>query len=681
MKGYILLLITFISCTMEKHTNALINETSPYLLQHAHNPVNWYAWNEETLALAEKEDKLILLSIGYSSCHWCHVMEKECFEDEEVANLMNEHFINIKVDREERPDVDAIYMEAVQSMGLGGGWPLNVFLTPDQRPFYGGTYFPKEKWMNVLTQINMAYETRRDEIEKSANSLTEALNSSLVKRMNLDQDHAIDISLLHEAVTAIMPRMDTIWGGQQRAPKFPMPSIWNNLLYYYLQTGNDEVKETIIRTLDKMAAGGIYDHVGGGFARYSVDGYWHVPHFEKMLYDNAQLISLYADAYTHFGKERYREVVDETIAFLQREMKSEDGGYYSALDADSEGVEGKFYTWSKEELENILSEDEQWVIDYFQVTEAGNWEETNVLWHATASSRGENWPSIRQKLLTAREKRIRPGLDDKIVTGWNGLLLTGLVKAYLASGDEKILSSAQDLATFIKNRLHVNDTLYRTYKNGEVKTKGFLEDYAAVIQGFIHLYEADFDKKRILFAKVLTDQTVEEFYDASEGYFNFTSSSATNLITTKKELYDNVIPASNSIMAENLVKMGRIFSDKDYLRMATAMTDGMGPHIKSDMLYLSQWAYVYQMLSYPAAEIAIVGKDYRQMRLEFTRDVSQNLVFSGTLASDTLPLLENRNAIDGRTTVYVCFDSYCKVPVFDAEAAKKQIMEEFERIN
>ncbi len=492
---------------MTAPTNRLAQESSPYLKQHAHNPVDWYPWSEEALNKAREEDKPIIVSIGYSACHWCHVMEHECFEDEAVAQRMNEHFVSIKVDREERPDVDQVYMEAVQMMGIQGGWPLNVFLTPDQKPFYGGTYFPKDNWVQLLDNIAQAYQHNREELTKSAEEFVQNLARPDHERYAIGQGEAFDAQRARQQLADIYRNFaqsfDTERGGMAKAPKFPMPSQWLFLMRYIAITEDEAALKQLRLTLDEMANGGIYDQVGGGFARYSVDAEWFAPHFEKMLYDNGQLLSVYAEAYTLTQEVLYQRVINETVSFVSRELTSEEGGFYSALDADSEGEEGRFYTWTYEEIKNVLGQEADLVIDYFGVTEAGNWENGRNILHkrksndAFAQRYGLNFvdldeliEDVKQRLLEQRAKRERPGLDDKIIASWNGLMLRGLVDAYAATGSTDTLALARRNAHFLVNEMMEQrgetTVLYRTYQaDPSTRINGYLDDYAAVIDALL----------------------------------------------------------------------------------------------------------------------------------------------------------------------------------------------------
>ena len=652
--------------------NRLQKETSPYLLQHAQNPVDWFAWGEEALQKAKTENKPILVSIGYSACHWCHVMEHECFEKDEVAEVMNRHFVNIKIDREERPDIDAIYMDAVQAMGVQGGWPLNVFLMPDGKPFYGGTYFPKENWIQLLQSVNNGFVNHRDELQKSAEGFTENMLFKESEKYGLSFENQVftkdDLDKMYQKLANTF---DEEWGGFQRSPKFPMPSVWQFLMRYAHQSKDAVAQNHLKLTLNKMAIGGIYDQLGGGFARYSVDGEWFCPHFEKMLYDNGQLVSLFSEAYTYTNEQLYKETVYETIGWLKREMTDPEGGFYSALDADSEGVEGKFYVWTKSEIDAVLGEASEEFCKTYQVTEQGNWEHgVNVLW-----KNGVILNSIQQqnilKLLTKRAERTRPGLDDKILCSWNGLMLNGLVDAYRAFGETDFLNLALRSANFIKNNFLKDNVLSHSYKNGETKIQGFLEDYATVIEAYLNLYQATFEESWLHLAEKLALYVYQNFWDEDDQLFFFTDKNAESLIVRKKEIFDNVIPSSNSIMARNYYTLGLILDREDFKDLSKLMLAKMKDLLLKNVDYLTNWACLATQMISPTAEIAIVGKDYLQLRKEIDSRYYPNKVLCGTTYESPLPLLENRVAKSDETLIYVCYNKTCQLPVKTVEDAFK----------
>ena len=553
-------------------TNHLISESSPYLLQHAYNPVDWYPWGEEALQKAKDEDKMILVSIGYSACHWCHVMEHESFEDFEVAEIMNQFFVCIKVDREERPDIDQVYMSAVQLMTGRGGWPLNCFTLPDGRPVYGGTYFPKAQWKNILLNLAEGFKKDRTKFIEYAEQLTEGIQKSdlipVAKETPVFTSELLDASFINWE-----KHFDNHDGGPDRAPKFPLPNNYLFLLKYQWLTKNEALKYHIALTLKKMAFGGIYDQIGGGFSRYSVDGIWKVPHFEKMLYDNAQLISLYSEAYKQYKNPLYRDVVYQTLEFIQRELTGAEGNFYSALDADSEGVEGKYYTWTKTELKEILGVDFDFFAEVFNVNEKGYWEHDVhiLLRNLDDEALSKHFKmelndfkmkvhKLSKQVLSVREKRIHPGLDDKTLLSWNALMVTGYLDAYDAFGEKLWLEIAERNVNFVLEKMSAADGgLFHSYKNNKATINGFLEDYAFFIQALVRMYQATYDVTFLNKAKDLTAYTLQNFSDPAHDLLYFSSAKVAPLITRSKEVQDNVIPASNSQMAINLYYLGHYF--------------------------------------------------------------------------------------------------------------------------
>jgi uncharacterized protein YyaL (SSP411 family) len=669
-----------------KKANRLIQSTSPYLLQHAYNPVDWFEWGEEALAKAKNENKPILVSIGYSSCHWCHVMEREAFEKEDIATIMNEYLVCIKVDREERPDVDQIYMEAVQAMGVHGGWPLNVFLTPEQKPFYGGTYYPPQQWVQVITSIHNAFNSKRNEIEESANELTHILaqqDSNRFKKTFEVSELKNDLELIYGKLE---PSFDKAWGGLDKAPKFVMPSIWLWLLRYHHLSKNEKALQQILITLKRISWGGIYDQVGGGFARYSVDKYWFAPHFEKMLYDNAQLMSLYAEAYAVTKDEEFKTILSETFEWLQSEMMHPDGGFYSALDADSEGEEGKFYVWTKKEFKEVLSDEAELIGGYYSIKEEGNWEHGNNILMRTESNETflrKNDISVQEfslklraakdKLLEVRDKRIKPGLDDKIITSWNAMMIVGLTDAYKATGNEKFLKAAIKNMQFLEKELTEKSTLYRSYKNKRSNVKGFLDDYAYMIQANIKLYHVTFDESFIKRAKILNDHVLENFFDPSDGFFHYAGKDSEKLIASRKELFDNVIPASNSVMVQNLFHLGILFDLDDLKKLAENMTMSLSHLIKSEPNYMSNWAIAYTEIRKGMVEVVFAG-DIDKSRKEFQQQYQPFAVTIGVKEKSDLPLTAGKISIDQKPTLYVCYDKSCQRPVHHVEEAIGQII-------
>ncbi|MFD1256022.1 thioredoxin domain-containing protein [Mucilaginibacter terrae] len=667
--------------------NRLANSASPYLLQHAHNPVDWYPWGTEALQKAKDENKLILVSIGYSACHWCHVMEHESFEDEMVANLMNEHFVCIKVDREERPDVDQIYMSAVQLMTNRGGWPLNCICLPDQRPIYGGTYYPKADWMNILMSLADFYHNRPDEAIEYAVRLTEGIQQYETVDLITEQPE-YQLSDLETIVANWKKYLDDTEGGSGRAPKFPMPNNWLFLMRYAHLTNEESIAQLAKLTLNKMAFGGIYDHIGGGFARYSVDGRWHVPHFEKMLYDNAQLVSLYAEAYVWNPDPLYRNVVEETVSFVERELMSPDFGFYSALDADSEGVEGKFYTFSKSEVEEILGDDADVFCIYYHVTEDGNWEEeqTNIFFRKEqddilAQQLGLSIEELQSKIADAKAKvfearssRIRPGLDNKILASWNGLMLKGVCEAYRTFNKDSYLHLALNNAKFIQQKLiNSHNRLARIYKKDvhlETKQVAFLDDYANVIDALIALYEVTFDKQWLDVARELANNAITYYYDEAEGMFYYTANDDEQLIARKTEIMDGVISSSNSVMARNLKKLGMLLEDQQYEEISAQLLRNVMPYMVKYGSSYSNWCLLLLEEITGLYEVAVTGDDAETTRKELEQTYIPNKIMLGG-NQENLPLLQNR--VSAQTRIFICKNKTCGLPANSVTEALKQI--------
>ncbi len=657
---------------MPTHTNALINETSPYLLQHAHNPVNWMPWRDSTWEQARKENKLVIVSIGYSACHWCHVMEHESFEDSVVAQIMNDHFVSIKVDREERPDVDQVYMDAVQIITGHGGWPLNAICLPDGRPIYAGTYFPKENWKQVLLYFVDYYKRDVAYLEEQATKITEGINALDTVPFG-ERAAAFDKADRLKVLESIVAHIDFREGGRQGAPKFPMPVNYQYLLSNHYYTGEEAALKAVKITLDKMMKGGIYDQAGGGFARYSVDSTWTVPHFEKMLYDNAQLVSLYSEAYTHTGDEHYKRIVDETLAFIQRELTDKSGGFYSALDADSEGEEGKFYVWTYEELEQLLGADFKDFLLCYDVSREGNFEHKNNLVrtdYAYDESKISEWKAL---LLKERSKRIRPSLDDKILTSWNALMCKGLVDAYNATGNSEYLHRAEVNANFLAEKMVQKDgSILRNHKNGVSNINGFLDDYSFSCEAFLALYETTFDEKWLKLAERLAAHAMEHFYNGEKGLFYYTSAKDAPLIARKTETGDNVIPSSNSSMMKVLFQIGLLTDNRKYTEIAnTAMTNLYENATKYSTFY-ANWALLLNYCIQEPYEMAIVGADAVKLRKEFAKHYLPNVLYLGSEHESSVPLLEGKYKA-GETYIYVCRDKQCQLPVKTVAEALKQI--------
>lgn len=672
---------------MPKFTNKLAQETSPYLLQHAHNPVNWYPWGEEALEKAKQEDKPLLVSIGYAACHWCHVMEKESFENEETAGLMNEHFINIKIDREERPDLDHIYMDAVQAMTGSGGWPLNIFLTPDGRPFYGGTYFPpkaiynRPSWTDVLTGVANAWTEKRNDIDAQATNLTgHIVQSNSFGQQAVDGDIDLESLFSQEKAdtmfTNIMNTADKQEGGFGNAPKFPQTFTIGYLLRYYHKTGNVEALQQACLSLDKMIQGGLYDHLGGGFARYSTDREWLVPHFEKMLYDNALLVSTLCDAWQLTQKPLYKQAVEETLAFVERELYSIEKGFYSALDADSEGVEGKFYVWSKTEIEAVLQQDAALFCAFYDVTEGGNWEHTNILnirkpLEQFAVDNNLPVPALQEQLQRSREKllqhragRIRPLLDDKILLGWNALMNTAYSRAYSVFGEPHYAQVAKENMEFILSRF-TRDGLefFHTYKKEVARYPAFLDDYAYLIQALINLQEISGNTTYLYKAKSLTQWVIDQFSEDGTGFFFYTNKGQQDVIVRKKEVYDGAIPSGNAIMAFNLQYMGVVFDMSGWKERAVKMCAGLQQAVHRYPGSFGVWATMILSIAGGIAEIAIIGKDVELVRREFLRHfIPFRVLQTASQANNDLPLLASKPPSPD-TQIYLCKNYQCSTPV------------------
>ena len=669
-----------------KHSNSLIHESSPYLLQHAHNPVNWYPWGEEAWNKAKLENKLVLISIGYSSCHWCHVMERESFEDDSTAKIMNEKYVCIKVDREERPDIDQVYMTAVQLMTGSGGWPLNCFTLPDGRPIYGGTYFPNASWKDILEKLNNFYASDPEKAEQYAEDLTKGIQQTEIVHA-VSEKPEFTKEILYRTVDSWKRNFDLREGGPNRAPKFPLPNNYEFLLHYGKATKDKSLSEHVELTLQKMAFGGIYDQIGGGFARYSVDSIWKVPHFEKMLYDNAQLISLYSKAYQASGNGIYADVVMQSLEWIRREMTSDEGGFYSALDADSEGEEGKFYTWTKEELEKILGTEFPLFATYYNVGGKGLWEHgNNILLRDLADDViADNYSlsvellrkkitNSGEKLLAIRDKRIHPGLDDKQLTSWNSLMIKGYCDAYAAFGKPEYLAAAIKNAELLLSKFTRPDQgLNHSYKSGKSSINGYLEDYSFTIEAFIALYQVTFNEFWLLKAKSFADYTLKHFYDEQTGMFWFTSNLDPPLIARKKEISDNVVPASNSSLAKGLFTLGTYYEDIHYTEVAQKMTQGALKELERYGSGYSNWALLVMQFTFPTNEVVITGNNSEVLRKEMMQHYLPNVVFAGSKTEQSnLPLLEKR-LVEGKTYIYVCTNKSCRLPVESVTEALNQI--------
>jgi uncharacterized protein YyaL (SSP411 family) len=679
--------------------NRLANETSPYLLQHAHNPVDWYPWGPEALERARAEERPILLSVGYSACHWCHVMERESFENGETAALMNQLFVNIKVDREERPDVDSIYMTAVQQMTGHGGWPMTMFLTPAGEPFYGGTYYPPEprhgmpSFRQVLSAVAEAWRERRDDVLHSAGEMREMLAQSSAVRPPAAA--SVDASVLDAAEKSLAGRFDERWGGFGGAPKFPQPMGLEFLLRQWKRTGSADALRMADLTLHRMAEGGMYDHVGGGFARYSVDAQWLVPHFEKMLYDNALLARAYLHAWQATGDEAHRRVVEETLGWVTQEMTSPEGSFYSALDADSEGEEGKFYLWTPDEVDALLGPDDGPLFRrYYDVSEGGNFEHRNILHTAhalddVARATGVAPERLREAvergravLYEARAKRVWPGLDDKVLTSWNAMMLHAFAEAARVLEREDWREAAVRSAEFLTTALRRDGRLLRTCKEGRAKIPAFLEDHALLVDALVAVYEATWDARWVREAKSLADDLLAHFWADDEGVFYDTASDAEALVVRPRDVFDNATPSGNSAAAMALLRLGELTGDARYREVAERVLAGMGELMARVPMGFGHLLCALDFSLAAPTEIAIVGDPASDEARALVRTVSRaylpNAVLAGkrdgdTGSDDLIPLLRDRAAIGGRATAYVCERLACKLPVTDPAALAEQL--------
>lgn len=695
--SHFLIIIPFwlLSCNKKqnndhKYTNDLIHETSPYLLQHAHNPVNWKAWNQETLNKAKAENKLIIISVGYSACHWCHVMEEESFENEAVAQVMNENFINIKIDREERPDIDQIYMNAVELMTGKGGWPLNCIALPDGRPIFGGTYFTKEEWTKALTQIADLYKKNPKKVIEYADKLVEGIQKSALIKVN-NSEAVFKNDEINKAIQLWQELFDHKDGGLIGNMKFPMPSALHFLLRYSIQNKDKSIQKHVETTLTKMAYGGIYDPIGGGFSRYSVDAKWHIPHFEKMLYDNAQLVSLYSDAYLATKNELYKKTVIETLNFVEKELMASNGAFYSSLDADSKNKltkleEGAYYVWKKEELQSLLKSDYPLFEKYFNINDTGLWENQNYVLFKTQSDKDfaiqnqltpkelETKLKIwKQTLVAAKNKRARPHLDNKTLTSWNALMIKGYASAYRAFKNPHYKAIALKNATFIlNNQIQKDGGLNHSYKEGKSSIVGFSEDYATVIDAFIAVYQITLDEKWLTKSKQLTDYALTHFWDKKSNLFYFTANNSTQLITRKMEITDNAIPSSNSIFAQNLFLLGHYYSNETYSKTARQMLNNVKEEALESPVEYYNWLNLMLNYTHNYFEVVVTGKEALSKISQLQRYYLPNILIAGSRKESKLPIVENR-FVANETYIYVCVNNACKMPETDVAVAVSNI--------
>ncbi len=681
------------------HTNRLIHETSPYLLQHAHNPVDWYPWGEEAFEKAESENKPILLSVGYSACHWCHVMEHESFENEKIAALMNEFFVNIKVDREERPDIDEVYMNAVQILTGRGGWPMTVFLTPDRKPFYGGTYFPPEDrygvpgFPRVLSAVADAYHQKPKDVERSVAEILGTLNR-LGTSSGSERPFARDE--VANAVKELFSGYDPDHGGFGRAPKFPNAGVFEVFLRHYHTSKDEGALEVVTHTLTKMAEGGIYDHLGGGFHRYSVDAKWLVPHFEKMLYDNAQLVRVYVDAFRITGTRLFRRVAEETVDYLLREMLHSEGGFYSTQDADSEGEEGRFFVWTPAEIVEILGEEKAEIFcRMYDVSDLGNFEGRNILHPILSVEQAARYFSkgvdeiaqliteAKLKLFQEREKRVKPFRDEKILVSWNGLMLSGLAAAYQITGESRYRAAARQTVEFIFSRMVTDGFLLHSYKDSQARLRGFLDDYAFLIVGLLDFYEATLEREFLTHARELANTMADEFWDDRGGGSFFSGQSGEKLITRGKPAFDGSVPSGNSMAALALLRLYHYSGNEEYLKKAEQTL-----RLYYDAMERQPFGFAHMLAALDfylekPKEIVLIADPSEQATQDLLGKISrlylpsQTLqVFApGTPLKEAMPLLEGKGQINGKPTVYVCHNFTCSRPVIEWDDLEKLLAE------
>ncbi len=677
------------SASSKKIENRLSEASSPYLQEHSDNPVDWYQWGPEALEKAKRENKPVIISVGYAACHWCHVMEEESFMDTAVAAIMNKDFISIKVDREERPDIDKVYMDAAQLINGSGGWPLNVIALPDGRPFYAGTYFPNEQWKKLLKQVAETYKQDKEELVRTADALTKGIR----KGNSLDGFKSEKSELTNKAnyLALIEPwkkKFDTYKGGYKGDQKFPLPLSWEALLQYYYLTGDEEILEVVNTTLTGMGKGAIYDQLGGGFARYTTDPNWLVPHFEKMLYDNAQLISVYSQAYKLTDNQEYARLVRESIEFVEHELSNGNGGYYSSINADSNGEEGKYYVWSAKEIKKVLNSEEAKLFqDFYNIESYGNWENgKNILYRnysekEYAKEQGLNYSEVkrtltdaRNKLKKAREMRAKPTVDRKVITSWNALMIKAYLDAFTALGDDQYLERAEKTADFLNEKMTAPDySVMRSYMEGKEKVPGFLDDYSNLSNAFIHLYQINFKDKWLKNAENITKYAITHFGDNESGMFFYAPKNINELITRQFEIDDNVLPSSNSVMAINLFVLGELTANKDYSTRSEEMLQRVLKQLQEYPSNYANWSRLFGYKAFGVYEVAIVGENAFEKNILLQKKYYPTALFMGG-ESESLPLLEGK-LVPESTLIYVCQNKTCKYPVSEVDAAHNMLNE------
>ncbi|WP_075590640.1 thioredoxin domain-containing protein [Labilibacter marinus] len=669
--------------TTHIYTNALLNETSPYLLMHAHNPVKWYPWGREALKLAKESNKLMVISIGYAACHWCHVMEKESFSDNFAAGIMNEHFVSIKIDREERPDLDQLFMDVAHLTTGKGGWPLNIIALPDGRPVFAGTYFQKRQWLNLLNEIQQLFIQSPEKLNDLADQIKQGIER--MDFVGLVKDSALfTAKRMDNIVDSWKQNLDFDWGGNKGAPKFPMPVEFKFLLTYLSKKSNADIEQYVNLSLSRIAWGGIYDHVGGGFSRYSVDEYWKVPHFEKMLYDQGQLLEVYANAFQLTQNPLFKKVIEETIEFANRELKSPEGGYYASIDADSEGEEGRFYVWNKNEVEELLGDEAELFCAFYNITEKGNWESgKNVLFQTVSLEQFvfdhglilEDLSELLQKgkeiLFAARNKRVRPGLDDKILTAWNAIMIKGLVHAYRATGNPEYLNNAIETSKFIQGKAIQEDGgLWRSLKAEKATINAFLDDYALLIDAWIDLYQVTFDEQWLVGAHELCEYASCHFFNDDNQLYYYTSILDDPLMIRKSELSDNVIPASNSVMAMNLFRLSKYFLNKEGYHTSLQMLKNLSGRIDDHGKYYANWQRLKLFFIHENYELVIAGEGKEQARDEFLMDFNPFVFVAGE--SEQVPIAQGKTS--KQLAFYLCKNNTCKLPIRSILGLKRMMV-------
>lgn len=669
--------------TTHIYTNALLNETSPYLLMHAHNPVKWYPWGREALKLAKDSNKLMVISIGYAACHWCHVMEKESFSDGFAAGIMNEHFVSIKIDREERPDLDQLFMDVAHLTTGKGGWPLNIIALPDGRPVFAGTYFQKRQWLNLLNEIQQLFIQSPEKLDDLADQIKQG-----VERMDfvgLVKDSALfTAERMEKIIESWKQNLDFDWGGNKGAPKFPMPVEYTFLLSYLSKKSNTDIEQYVNLSLSRMAWGGIYDHVGGGFSRYSVDEYWKVPHFEKMLYDQGQLLEVYANAFQLTQNPLFKKIIEETVEFANRELKSPEGGYYASIDADSEGEEGQFYVWKRSEVDELLDNEAELFCAFYNITEKGNWEfGKNVLFQTVSVEQfaydhgllledlSELLQSGKEILFAERNKRVRPGLDDKILTSWNAIMIKGLVHAYRATGNPEYLKNAIETSEFIQRKAVQEDGgLWRSLKAQKGNINAFLDDYALLIDAWIDLYQVSFNEQWLIRANELCEYASCHFFNDDNQLYYYTSILDDPLMIRKSELSDNVIPASNSVMAINHFRLSKYFLNREAYHTSLQMLKNLSGRIDDHGKYYANWQRLKLFFIHENYELVIAGEGKEQARDEFVSDFNPFVFVAGQ--SDLIPIAKGKQS--KQLAFYLCKNNTCKLPIRSILGLKRMMV-------